>query len=581
MIVELGAEVSHPARERKGRQALVVAQAALDDVVGQVGQELEVGRPRATRDDPVADLGQAARADPAGDRLAARLVGAEPGQEPGEVDDAGPVVGRRSRPEPTWAPAARSGSKSYGVSSASGRQDPARRTADEDRLEGMAVDRASAEGDDVPQWRRRAAPRRCRRRRGAADLDEDRAGAVRARRSPGTRSAPLARIHGTVARVWTFWTTVGMPNRPRSVGYGGRCSGWPRLPSSALSRTVSSPSMYAPWTGRTRRPSDRGPAEHVGADEARLLGRGDGGLERADDRRSPPTRTAMNASLAPIAKAAMAAPSITAYGSRSSSVRSVNDGRIGAVAVGDDEPARRRRGAARAPATSRRSGSRPRRGRGGRHRRSGRWCAAGPSSVVARRRRVEGAGRHGRVEVGRVRRLGMGEEDRAASGARRGCEDVRHRAQFRRAGRRPAVAPAEGCRRGRPGRSLSDGMSAPPAAVAPSAVAAVIAGCLEAEVAVVGGGAVDHRVPRAGGLADPLERGDRQVAVVGLGRLEDRRASAPGRGRTRRGSRRPRPGRSGGEVARRPRRGRAGRTGGAPIPRAARRTSRARPSGRG
>ena len=56
-------------------------------------------------------------------------------------------------------------------------------------------------------------------------------------------SLPLRMIHGTAATVWTLWTTVGMPNRPRSAGCGGRCSGWPRLPSSALSRTVSSPSM--------------------------------------------------------------------------------------------------------------------------------------------------------------------------------------------------------------------------------------------------------------------------------------------------------------------------------------------------
>ena len=34
-----------------------------------------------------------------------------------------------------------------------------------------------------------------------------------------------------------------IPNRPSVAGCGGRCSGWPRLPSRALSRTVSSPSM--------------------------------------------------------------------------------------------------------------------------------------------------------------------------------------------------------------------------------------------------------------------------------------------------------------------------------------------------
>ena len=44
---------------------------------------------------------------------------------------------------------------------------------------------------------------------------------------------------------------------------------------------------------------------------------------------------------------------------------------------------------------------------------------------------------------------------------------------------------------------------------------------LEPQVAVVARRAVDHRVPGAGQLADPLERRDRQVAVRRLGRLED------------------------------------------------------------
>ena len=56
-------------------------------------------------------------------------------------------------------------------------------------------------------------------------------------------SPPLRTIHGTAASVWTLLTTVGFSNRPFSVGNGGRWSGWPRLPSSAWMRTVSSPSM--------------------------------------------------------------------------------------------------------------------------------------------------------------------------------------------------------------------------------------------------------------------------------------------------------------------------------------------------
>ena len=56
-------------------------------------------------------------------------------------------------------------------------------------------------------------------------------------------SGPWRTIQPIAASVWTLWTTVGIPHRPRSAGWGGRCSGWPRLPSRALSSTVSSPSM--------------------------------------------------------------------------------------------------------------------------------------------------------------------------------------------------------------------------------------------------------------------------------------------------------------------------------------------------
>src|SRR5947207_12734391 len=43
--VELGAEVSHPTRQRKRGQPLVVAQPAVDDVLRQVGQQLRIRRP--------------------------------------------------------------------------------------------------------------------------------------------------------------------------------------------------------------------------------------------------------------------------------------------------------------------------------------------------------------------------------------------------------------------------------------------------------------------------------------------------------------------------------------------------------
>src|SRR5712671_4964203 len=48
-----------------------------------------------------------------------------------------------------------------------------------------------------------------------------------------------------------------------------------------------------------------------------------------------------------------------------------------------------------------------------------------------------------------------------------------------------------------------------------------VLGPLEAEMAVIRGRPVDHRVPGACRMADPLERGHGEVTVGGLGRLED------------------------------------------------------------
>ena len=147
---------------------------------------------------------------------------------------------------------------------------------------------------------------------------------------PGASSVPIAwnafarlrRIHGTAARVCTFWTTVGALRKPRVAGWGGRCSGWPRLPSRALSRTVSSPSMYAPWTGRTVISIDRPLPSASSPMKPRVVA----ASMAASSRRIASVaveRTEMNASSAPMANAAIATPSMTAYGSVSRSVRSV------------------------------------------------------------------------------------------------------------------------------------------------------------------------------------------------------------------------------------------------------------------
>ena len=41
---------------------------------------------------------------------------------------------------------------------------------------------------------------------------------------PAYASAPCFTIQGTAARVWTLWTSVGRPNRPRSASACGKAA---------------------------------------------------------------------------------------------------------------------------------------------------------------------------------------------------------------------------------------------------------------------------------------------------------------------------------------------------------------------
>jgi hypothetical protein len=50
-------------------------------------------------------------------------------------------------------------------------------------------------------------------------------------------------IKGTLARVSTLFTTVGLPHAPAFAGKGGLILGWPRLPSRDSMSDVSSPQM--------------------------------------------------------------------------------------------------------------------------------------------------------------------------------------------------------------------------------------------------------------------------------------------------------------------------------------------------
>ena len=194
-----------------------------------------------------------------------------------------------TEPEPTWAPASRSASNSYGVSSRSGGQEAAGRSADEDGLE------------------RRG--RRCRRRArtssrsgraqrdlgdaatlGAAQLDEDRCPGWPSRRSRRTPRRRCAMIHGTAARVWTLLTTVGLSNRPRLGRVRRTLVGLAALALEGLEQDRLLAQHVGALDRADRRPDAVTGAQHVLAQEARLLGREDRALEPRRAPGRPPGR---------------------------------------------------------------------------------------------------------------------------------------------------------------------------------------------------------------------------------------------------------------------------------------------------
>ena len=173
------------------------------------------GRPSSRRAD---DLGQALGPDPARDGLAARLVRAEAGQHADELEQVGPVVDDHDRAGPEVGARGAQRLEVVGRVEHVGRQQPARRAADQHGLDRAAGRQLAAEPEDVAQRRARAGPRRCRSCRRVCG-----AGRGPCPGSPGVpvaanASAPSRTIHGTAARVWTLWTRVGRSNRPALGG---------------------------------------------------------------------------------------------------------------------------------------------------------------------------------------------------------------------------------------------------------------------------------------------------------------------------------------------------------------------------
>ena len=127
----------------------------------RLAHERRVGGSRAAGAEAVAQLREPARADAAGDGLAARLVVEIAREQRGQVHDAGGVVDDHARvPEPRMAPASSQLRVAEGRVQRVGRQEAARGAADEHRLE-RARRAAARLLDDVPQRSCPWAPRRC------------------------------------------------------------------------------------------------------------------------------------------------------------------------------------------------------------------------------------------------------------------------------------------------------------------------------------------------------------------------------------------------------------------------------------
>ena len=128
------------------------------------GKQRQVRRSRPAVDDPIRDLDQPSRADPARDRLAAGLARAEPGQEAREVHDAGAVVGDDHRARPDVGAGRAQRLEVIRRVERVRRQQATGRTADEERLDRSTARQRAAEPDDLAAAACRAGPRRSRRR---------------------------------------------------------------------------------------------------------------------------------------------------------------------------------------------------------------------------------------------------------------------------------------------------------------------------------------------------------------------------------------------------------------------------------
>jgi len=283
VVLELLREVSHSTQQRVDGCGLEAAQRRVANIRRERPEKIRIARSAAPRAEAVAELGQAPRADAAGNRLAAGLVAEEARHQRREVDDAAAAVDGQDRAGAHDRP--RLGQSRMRKRCVEGlrRQEPARWPADLECLELAAGHPAGHSLDQGAQRRSRGHLRDAGRGHRATQLHQGRARVVSVTdrgvggrpvaHDPGHRSQRLDVVD---ERRLVPQSALGRPRRPL-IGLGALVLD--RAQEDGLLADRERPGKLANLD-----PQLPAGAEHVAAEVARSLGRVDRGSQAADRR---------------------------------------------------------------------------------------------------------------------------------------------------------------------------------------------------------------------------------------------------------------------------------------------------------
>jgi len=149
--VELVAEVPDEARECESGSSLVSAQCARSDVVGKVGEPGDFVAARLALADAGADLSEAAEPDAAGNRLPARFVGTEAGQDGRKIHDAAVLIHYNDRARANVRPGPLEVFVVVDEAHGFRREDSTRRSTHQQRLEPVRGRQAARDVHDLTE----------------------------------------------------------------------------------------------------------------------------------------------------------------------------------------------------------------------------------------------------------------------------------------------------------------------------------------------------------------------------------------------------------------------------------------------